>query len=369
MTLGRLSAVAVVGVAIACNSGTEHDSFLLRDVPAPARIDAWNDEYSSVSFELVEQIGDHPDEPEFGTVEAIDADESGRLLVYDRSDCSMTVLSAARSVEARFGRCGSAPGEFFNISRVVLRADTVMAFELPTSMLTWTTVAGEEIRRVRLATSLDGQALAITVRDDSSVVAGFNSAPRKPDGSDARFLRTMSTLTGEVSEERVLASTAAMAEADRRNESLTICATSEQSPYFVAAQLWLLQTVVFERSTLRAIASYATAGSATGSTRGMLPNGQLGGVEPKLGSVNAVCGRDWYAVTVRLADKTVYPLVELPVRLEIRRYTGELLYRGSNPPGLHPEARVRAAWGNNLVFVTNETVPQISVLRVGTDAR
>lgn len=361
------SALAVVGAA-ACNVDTSlSDQYLLSGLTTEPKWSEWNATGENEALGIVERIGMSEGDLMFGRVQAVATDGSGRMAVYDRSVCEVTVLSPERRIESRFGRCGSAPGESLEVARMELRGDTLVKFDLVSSTISWVTLDGVELRRVRLNSPARGGPVVIAVRNDSSVVAGMNTNARNTDGTRAHLLSVFDSRTGELVEGRLTAGEAALQASAGSNETLTVCTSNASSPYIVATQQWLLQAIVLDLTSLRAVSNHVTLSEKAGGTYPSLPGGRKGAYQPKLGAVGAVCGPNWYAMSARPVDWTVYPAKLESSLLEIRRYDGSILYRGTNPPSVHPMARPRAAWGNNLVFVSNEDIPQIVVVRVGAE--
>ncbi len=358
-------ALLIFSVGACASPPADHSQYLLGDIGVKPTWLTRSPGDTMVSLTPVGAVGGSSAGPEFGRVDAVAADSVGRMVVYDRSDCQMVVLGPTGDVAAKFGRCGNGPNEFLEVASLELRGDTLISFDLPGSLFVWSLLDGTELRRLRVNTSAQSSIEGFAIKDDSTMVAALNSNPMLKDGSSAPFVVTIDSRTGVVGGGIISASAAALRASTYQNESLMLCKPATSTSPLVVTQTWLLQAVVLDFATLRPLANHVTLSDEAGE---VLPVGPPGvpnlPLQSRLAAVSAICGPDWYAVSARPADWTVFPPTRRPSLLELRSYDGRLLYQGLNPPEVHPLARPRAAWRDHLVFVTNEVVPQITVVRV-----
>lgn len=358
-------ALLILSVSACASPTADQSQYLLGDIGIEPEWLSRGPGDSTVTLTPTRSFGSPSSGSEFGKVYAVAADSMGRIAVYDRSDCQMMNLSPDGEVTAKFGRCGSGPNEFLEVDALELRTDTLISFSLPASLFVWSRLDGTELRRLRVNISARASIVGFAIKDDSTMVAALNANPMLNDGSPAPFLVTIDSRNGLVGGGRIFASAAALRASTYQQDLLMICTPASGKTPLVATQTWLLQAVVLDVSTLRPIANHVTQSDESGE---VLPVGPPGvpnlPLQSRLAAVSAICGPDWYAVSARPFDWTIFPPTRRPSLLKIRSYDGKLLYQGLNPPGVHPLARPRAAWRDHLVFVTNEVVPQTTVVRV-----
>lgn len=359
-----LAGVAALTLVASCSAPSEElESLELTGVDLVAERSAWVSDTAKVEFTVAERFGNASDGESFGRIATVSADPSGRLAVFDAADCSVTLLSADRSARVRFGRCGDGPGELRGIVSMAFREGELLL--LSDAMLQRFVVSGAETARINLTERGLGGAAGVVVVDDSTVLIAPGITGNDRDSVRASMLVALNDRTGEVLRRAVHPPPISARNPEARGDFLEICGGRSSGQHVVVlAQAWALQTVVLESTSLSAVSNSVTSSEWTGGVFPDVPGRAQPSLRPRLRAHAVQCLEFGTATWGRTTDWTRVPPVNSGSLLEIRSWTGRVLYRGGNPAAIPPNARPAAAWGDRLVYFSNEGVPEVMVVAI-----
>lgn len=343
--------------ALACRpaEGSSNSEFLLRGVDIATDAASWEVDTSMASLSIQERIID----PAFGRIGAVGADAAGRLLVYDLTECRITLISSDRQTRGSFGRCGEGPGEFGSVVSVSFKFDTVLVINYEPARITWLTAEGRELRRLPLE-RLSGAINDVATIDDTTFAVTMAAIS----SSGKRLLALVDSRTGLSRQEALTMPKVVVENPSPRMEYLNICRAPAPRNSIFAIQQWLMQTVEMTADSLLVRSSHQAITDYDGSIAPTFPGRPIGNMRPRFRATDIACNDVGVVAWARTVLWSEVPPRDSASLVEIRSYEGKLIYRGSNPSGIHSLARVVAAWGNSVAFATNEDVPEIVVARI-----
>lgn len=362
---GTWVATAIAWATAAACSAPPGDlaSLELAGLALQATRSVWTPDTLKVRFEVRERFGGAEESEAFGRVGAVAADASGRLAIFDDSDCSVLLLSADRRSRRRLGRCGDGPGEFRRVVTLALHGDELLVLSYAAIQRIDTT--GTERLRIDLGKAGLVGAAGIVPVDDSIVVIAAGVTGNEKDSVRSAMLVAMDSRSGTVLKRVVRPPLISSTNPEVRGDYLEICGGRSSAGRVVAlAQAWALQTVVLEAGSLTPVSNFVTTSEWTGGVRPVVPGRSQPSLRPRLRARAIQCLASGTATWGRKTDWTQVPPANVGSLLELRLWDGRVVYRGGNPNVVPPNAIPSAAWSDNLVYFTNEGVPEVVVVAV-----
>jgi hypothetical protein len=346
------------------NSDATIDSYALGGIAGTPTVSPWENSDGDSRFEVVERIGSGRKDLVFGRIGAVAAAEDGRLAIFDVSECRVHVVGVDRSSVVSFGSCGDGPGELRDVIDVEFVGDTVITLSAASATLQFFGMSGIEGRRMSLADNGITGASSFAAIDDSTLAVARTVRSSERDSTRSGLIVLVDHRTRRVRRDLLRIPDASASNPNVRGEFIAVCSGKfGRRRVLVAGQMWALQTVVLDASTLFPLGNYLSTSDWTGGVEPDVPGRSGPELRPRLRSNQVQCLRDATLTWARKTDWSTAPPSDRGSLVEIRDESGTPLYRGGNPAGVDENARPAASWGDRIAYISNHDTPEVIVAR------